>query len=116
MTLARVRRPTWAARPAAWKASPSTYTPPWKYKTTWRGSMPSTVISAVGTAPSAAAVTVTSAGGGARGKLPYEPPLLGDVAADREGRLSQDCFEVLSLLGAHGALPSVGLAGHRQHC
>jgi hypothetical protein len=47
---------------------------------------------------------------------PDEPPLLGDVAADREGRLSQDCFEVLSLLGAHGALPSVGLAGHRQHC
>ena len=47
-----------------WKASPSTYTPPWKYRTTWRGSTPSTVISAVGTPPSAAAVTVTPAGSG----------------------------------------------------
>ena len=46
------------------KASPMTYTPPWKYRTTWRGSIPSTVISAVGTPPSAAAVTVTSAGSG----------------------------------------------------
>jgi hypothetical protein len=43
---------------------PSTYTPPWKYTTTWRGSIPSTVISAVGTPPSAAAVTVTPAGSG----------------------------------------------------
>ena len=43
---------------------PITYTPPWKYRTTWRGSIPSTVISAVGTPPSAAAVTVTSAGSG----------------------------------------------------
>src|SRR6266576_3726858 len=41
-----------------------TYTPPWKYRTTWRGSTPSTVISAVGTPPSAAAVTVTSGGSG----------------------------------------------------
>src|SRR6266704_950622 len=64
MTLARVRRPTCAARPAAWKASPSTYTPPWKYRTVWRGSTPSTVISAAGTPPSAAAVTVTPAGSG----------------------------------------------------
>src|SRR5712691_12238501 len=64
MTLARVRRPTCEARSAAWKASPSTYTPPWKYRTTWRGSSPSIVISAVGTPPSAAAVTVTSAGSG----------------------------------------------------
>src|SRR2546428_529206 len=64
MTLAPVRRPTCEARPAAWKASPSTYTPPWKYRTTWRGSTPSTVISTVGTPPSAAAVTVTSAGSG----------------------------------------------------
>src|SRR6266567_5203999 len=64
MTLACVRRPACEARPAAWKASPSTYTPPWKYRTTWRGSIPSIVISAVGTAPSAAAVTVTSAGSG----------------------------------------------------
>src|SRR6185437_3434632 len=64
MTLARVRRPICDARPAAWKASPMTYTPPWKYRTTWRGSIPSTVISAVGTPPSAAAVTVISAGSG----------------------------------------------------
>src|SRR5690349_15372264 len=64
MTLACVRRPTCEARPAARKASPITYTPPWKYRTTWRGSIPSIVISAVGTPPSAAAVTVTSAGSG----------------------------------------------------
>src|SRR5215470_14103315 len=64
MTLAPVRRPTCEARPAAWTASPRTYTPPWKYKTTWRGSIPSTVISAVGTPPSAAAVTVTPGGSG----------------------------------------------------
>ena len=42
---------------------PITYTPPWKYRTRWRGSIPSTVISAVGTPLSAAAVTVTSAAG-----------------------------------------------------
>ncbi len=41
-----------------------TYTPPWKYKTTWRGSTRSTVISAAGTPPSTARVTVTSAGSG----------------------------------------------------
>jgi hypothetical protein len=35
---------------------------PWKYRTTWRGSTRSTVISATGTPPSAAAVMVTSAG------------------------------------------------------
>src|SRR5580692_7874544 len=64
MTVARIRRPTCEARPAAWKASPSTYTPPWKYRTTWRGSIPSMVMSAVGTPPSAAAVTVTPAGSG----------------------------------------------------
>src|SRR6476659_3144684 len=64
MTLACVRRPTCEASSAARKASPITYTPPWKYRTTWRGSIPSTVISAVGTPPSAAAVTVTSAGRG----------------------------------------------------
>src|ERR1022692_2538290 len=64
MTLARVRRPTYEARPAAREASPMTYTPPWKYRTTWRGSIPSTVISAVGTPPSAAAVTGISAGSG----------------------------------------------------
>src|SRR5882672_6763312 len=64
MTLACVRRPTCEARSAARKASPITYTPPWKYRTTWRGSTPSTVISAVGTPPRVAAVTVTSAGSG----------------------------------------------------
>src|SRR3954454_11143038 len=64
MALACVRRPTCEARSAARKASPITYTPPWKYRTTWRGSIPSTVISAVATPPSAAAVTVTSAGSG----------------------------------------------------
>jgi hypothetical protein len=46
------------------EASPITYTPPWKYSTRWRCSIPSTVISAVGTPPSAAAVTVRSAGSG----------------------------------------------------
>src|SRR4051794_19887332 len=64
MTLAFVRRPTSDARPAARAASPITYTPPWKYRTTCRGSIPSTVISAVGTPPSSASVTVTSAGSG----------------------------------------------------
>src|ERR1700733_2307407 len=64
MTLPRVRRPTCEARSAARKASPITYTPPWKYRTVWRGSVPATVISAVGTPPSAAAVTVTSAASG----------------------------------------------------
>src|SRR6187399_2884321 len=64
MTLAPARRPTWEARSAARKASPIAYTPPWKYSTTWRGSIPSTVISAVGMPPRAAAVTVTSAGKG----------------------------------------------------
>src|SRR6266550_2922878 len=64
MTLAAVRRPTCEARSAARKASPITYTPPWKYRTIWRGSIPSTVISAVGTPPSAAVVTVTSTGSG----------------------------------------------------
>jgi hypothetical protein len=38
--------------------------PPWKYSTTLTGSMPATVIWAVGTPPSTAEVTVTSAGGG----------------------------------------------------
>ena len=47
-----------------WKASPRTYTPPWKYRTTWRGSVRPTVISAVGTPPSSAAVTVTYPGSG----------------------------------------------------
>src|SRR5260221_14589008 len=64
MTLRPARRSTCDARPAAWKPSPITYPPPWKYRTTWRGSTPSMVIWAVGTPPSAAAVTVTSAGSG----------------------------------------------------
>src|SRR3954447_556228 len=119
MTLACVRRPTCEARSAAREASPMTYTPAWKYRTTWRGSIPSTVISAVGTPPSAAAVTVTSAGGSGAGTHPPPggaqgrsrghrsagSPLLVDSAVDREGRLSQDCVEVLSLLGAHGGSP-----------
>src|ERR1700748_2489247 len=64
MTLACVRRPTCDARPAARKASDITYTPPWKYRTTQRGSIPSIVISAVGTPPRVAAVTFTSPGSG----------------------------------------------------
>src|SRR6266550_5614432 len=68
MTLALVRRPTCEARSAARKASPSTYTPPWKYMTTWRGSIPSTVISAVRTPPRAASATLTSAGSGCADK------------------------------------------------
>src|SRR4051795_4868624 len=116
MTLARVRRPTCEARSAARKASPNTYTPPWKYRTTWRGSIPSMVISAGGTPPSAAAVPGTAAGqrprggaprgggghghvGGQRlrgGQLPEQPPLLADVAVEREGGLPQDCVELLS--------------------
>src|SRR6266571_8722641 len=64
MTFALVRRPTCEARSAARKASPSTYTPPWKYMTIWRGSIPSTVISAVRTPPRAASAMLTSAGSG----------------------------------------------------
>src|SRR3954469_11398914 len=64
MTLACVRRPISEARPASRNASEITYTPLWKNRTTWRGSIPSTVISAVGTPPSSAAVTVTSGDSG----------------------------------------------------
>src|SRR6266700_102568 len=64
MTVARVRAPICAASPAGWKASPITYTPPWKYSTTWRASIPSTVISAVGTPPRTPGVTVTPGGSG----------------------------------------------------
>src|SRR6187455_2293621 len=113
MTLARVRRPTCEARSAARKASPITYTPAWKYRTTWRGSIPSTVISAVGTPPSAAAVTVRSAGSGwAESNSFSSRPLLVDIASVGEGCLSQDCVEGLSLLGAHGGAPFgwIGLA------
>src|SRR6185437_4565753 len=105
MTVARVRRPTCEARPAAWKASPRTYTPPWKYKMTWRGSMPSAVISAVGTPPSAAAVTVTPAGSGcadvsSASRRRSSLTLLSAGKAD-----CQDRVEVLSLLGAHRGSP-----------
>src|SRR5712675_253035 len=91
MTLARVRRPTCEARPAAWKASPSAYTPPWKYSTTWRGSIPSMVISAVGTPPRT--VTVTSAGSGCGQQLPQQSALLVEIDVGREGQLSQDRVE-----------------------
>ena len=40
-----------------------------------------------------------------RCQFPQPPPLLADVAVGREGVLSQDCFEVLSLFGAHGGSP-----------
>src|SRR5258708_7385587 len=76
MTLARTRRPTCEARSAARKASPMTYTPPWKYRTTLRGSTPAIVISAVGTLPSVPAVPVRSAGSG---------------CADRAARSSRRC-------------------------
>jgi len=36
-----------------------------------------------------------------REQLSEQAPLLGDIAADGEGGLSQDCIEGLSLLGAH---------------
>src|SRR6266487_1926968 len=106
MTLARVRRPTCEARSAAWKASPSTYTPPWKYRTTWRGSIPSMVISAVGTPPSAAAVTVTPAGSGCADVNSRSSRRCSLTSLPNgEGVLSQGRVEVLSLLGAHGGSP-----------
>src|SRR6266567_4090346 len=40
-----------------------------------------------------------------RYQLPKLSPLLVDVAAGGEGGLPQDCFEVLSLFGAHGRSP-----------
>jgi hypothetical protein len=52
------------ASSAAWTASPRTYTPPWKYRTVWRGSVPLMVIWAVGTPPRSARVTVMSLGSG----------------------------------------------------
>ncbi len=94
MTLARVRRPTCEARSAARKASPSTYTPLWKYRTTRRSSIPPMVISAVGTAPSAAAVTVTSAGSGcaddnSRSSRRCSPTSLPTEKADCRGTASR---------------------------
>src|SRR6266571_6342522 len=115
MTLARVRGPTCEARSAAWKASPITYTPPWKYRTTWRGSIRSIVISAVGTPPSAARVTVTPGGSG---------------CADAYSRVSRrssltslsngmaDCRRIASRFSRCSVLtedlPSIGLAGQRS--
>src|SRR5260370_32653025 len=92
MTLAPVRRPTCEARPAAWKASPITYTPPWKY----------------------AAQLGCGHGhvGGwrlRRGRLPEQPSLLAHVAVEREGVLAQGCVEILSLFAAHRVLPSAGV-------
>src|ERR1700750_1694648 len=107
MTLASVRRPTSAARSAAWKASPITYTPPWKYRTMWRGSIPAVVIFAGGTPPRAGAGP--GAARGRRRERPEQPPLLADGAVEREGGMSQDRVEVVSLFGAHGDLPSVGI-------
>src|SRR5215470_5655786 len=112
MTLAPVRRPTCEASPAAWKASPITYTPPWKYTTTWRGSIPSTVISAVGTPPSAAAVTVTPGGSGCAEA---------NSASSRRCSLTSlsngkvDCRRIASRFSRCSVLtedlPSIGLAG-----
>ena len=42
-----------------------------------------------------------------RKQLSEQASLLVDIAAVGEGRLSQDCVEVLSLLGAHGGSPFV---------
>src|SRR5712691_1889670 len=115
MALARVRRATCEARSAARKASPMTYTPPWKYRTTWRGSTPSTVISPTGTPPSTARVTVTSAGSG---------------CADNSSRSSRrcsltslpagkaDCRRIASRVSRCSVLtedlPSVGLVWQRS--
>src|ERR1700722_10231538 len=115
MTLARVRRPTCAASPAAWNASPSTYTPPWKYRTIWRGSTPSTVTSAVGTPPSAAAVTVTSAGSGCAdiSSLSSRRCSLTSMSAGEA-----DCRKIASRFSRCSALtedlPSIGLAALRR--
>src|SRR6202047_5297789 len=115
MTLACVRRPTCEARSAAWKASPITYTPPWKYRTTWRGSIPSMVISAVGTAPSAAAVTVTSAGSGCadiNSRSSRRCSLTSMPAGKADCRRIASRFSRCSVLTED--LPSVGLAGQRS--
>ena len=105
MTLARVRRPTCKARSAARNASPITYTPPWKYRTIWRGSIPSTVISAVGTPPSASAVTVTSAGSGCADSNSRSCRRCSSTSLLR-GRLTAAGLRRGSLLfGAHGGSP-----------
>src|SRR5712691_4731656 len=117
MTLARVRRPTCEARSAAWKASPSTYTPPWKYRTTWRGSSPSIVISAVGTPPSAAAVTVTSAGSGCadvNSRSSRRCSLTSLPTGKADCRRTASRFSRCSVLTED--LPSVGLVWQRSGC
>src|SRR4051795_11941048 len=107
MTFACVRRPTCEARPAARNASEITYTPPWKYRTTWRGSTPSTVISAVGTPPREPAVTVTSAGRGCA-----------DIASRSSRRCSStllptgkaDCRRLASRVSRCSVLTEISLA------
>src|SRR2546421_914058 len=115
MTLACVRRPTCEARPAARKASDITYTPPWKYRTTWRGSIPSTVISAVGTPPSSATVTVTSAGSGcadSNSRSARRCSLTSASSGKADCRRIASRFSRCSMLT--GDLPSVGLVQRRS--
>src|SRR5262249_21907298 len=49
-----------------------------------------------------------------RRRLVEQSPLLGDITADGPACLSQGCFDVLPLLGAHGGPPFgwVGLAAY----
>src|SRR6476660_5624539 len=115
MTFACARRPTSEARPAAWKASPITYTPAWKYRTTWRGSIPSTVISAVGTPPSSAVVTVTSAG---RGCADRNSPSARRCSLTSASSGKADCRRIASRFSRCSVLtedlPSVGLVWQRS--
>src|SRR5580704_4955076 len=102
----RVAWPIWAARLAAWAASPRTYTPPWKYKMTWRGSTPPAVISAVGTPPQRGCGHGHIGGPRLRrGQLREPPPQPADVSVGGEGCLPQDRVKVLLLLGAHRGSP-----------
>src|SRR5579863_4808314 len=116
MTVARVRRPICEARPAAETASPRTYTPPWKYRTTWRGSIPSIVISAVGTPPSAAAVTVTPAGSGwaeVSSRSSRRSSLTSRSAGKADCRRIASRFSRCSVL-TEGLLRSKGRVGGRE--
>src|SRR5258708_7167280 len=115
MTLARVRRATCEARPAAWKAAPLTYTPPWEYKTKSRGSTRSTVISAAGTPPSTARVTVTSAGSGcadSNSRSSRRCSLTSLPAGKADCRKIASRFSRCSVLTEE--LPSAGLAWPRS--
>src|SRR5438132_2718016 len=117
MTFACVRRPTCEARSAARKASPITYTPPWKYRTTLRGSTPSTEISAVGTPPSAAAVTVTSAGSDcadSNSRSSRRCSLTSLPTGKADCRRTASRFSRCSVLTED--LPSVGLVSQRSGC